>query len=717
MFGLSWQEDEIPLPVRWQEDETGYLHDLCMEDSKPVLSIQDYDVILKEQRETTPATYHFKNCVRSLCPKSKTQDLSRVVAMQMTTYDWGAHPRPTFFIKKKKAEVNDAKESNPKYIDDNNKDDNYFWGEDDGPYIRVNRNCMLKELQNNGGTSLDQRKKRYKSSVDSVPSQPKFDLQCLETLDKDAKEIIDSWISGTSQTGLQIPFKEWLASKFWKDLKTYRNLIENNKLEANPLHAYDHHRQENHKQLIVNIANTLGNAMLSWYTKESLEGTHSVTNSSDSSTGSGQSDNESSGGHGSSRGSAPGRAEGRFNPSMGGSDSSRSSSPHDSVGNSDASDSGGEDSDSESDSGGNDGYGGAVTLRTSTTSTITSISSDSKVGDTQSSDDCNPDDKRDAEECFSSVTGDGGTVAPAEALSDDGDFSDGAEHTDKIFLSESAGGDADSSWQLLSCDGCDPDVEEDTIGFFWFWCGGDGEFLPFDDSIMLMLEKARQGGEDHISVPIGNNFFIINLKNLEQTNARSGYSRPICKTTALWHWKDDDGQTWRRYNREDSLQLAMADLSVLNESVLLFHESATYDIDLDRRVQHNIVTGREREICSGLPHPTAVHVPSATVKAVSGEDRVSSTRTLVASEDGSSMATLQPAATDTSIPFAKACVVKPSDAPSTNYTAPLPDLGVDDMIDDLKDMTLARGDKVFENAGTENSLVPSEDSPACKLKQ
>jgi len=137
---------------------------------------------------------------------------------------------------------------------------------------------------------------------------------------------------------------------------------------------------------------------------------------------------------------------------------------------------------------------------------------------------------------------------------------------------------------------------------FWFWYGDNGEFLPFDAPTMQLLEDARRRGQERIRVQIGNNSYLLFLNTLEQTNEHTGHTRPISNATAIWHWRDDDG--WRRYGREDALQLAMANMSIRDRTTCLVHGSNTYFLDLERRVQQNIATGYEREIRSGVMQPT-----------------------------------------------------------------------------------------------------------------
>ena len=137
-------------------------------------------------------------------------------------------------------------------------------------------------------------------------------------------------------------------------------------------------------------------------------------------------------------------------------------------------------------------------------------------------------------------------------------------------------------------------------GFFWLWYGDNGEFRPFDGATMDLLEEARLRGEDNITVQLGPNLYTLSLTTLEQTNQQTGHARPITSSTRAWYWRDDDGHTWNRYNRDDALQLALADLSIRDRSTCFVRGNSTYFCDLERRVQQNIGTGYEREIRSGL---------------------------------------------------------------------------------------------------------------------
>ena len=154
-------------------------------------------------------------------------------------------------------------------------------------------------------------------------------------------------------------------------------------------------------------------------------------------------------------------------------------------------------------------------------------------------------------------------------------------------------------------------------GFFWFWYGDNGEFRPFDGATMDLLENARKRREDSIAVQLGPNIYTLNLRTLEQTNQQTGHARPITSATSAWYWRDDDGRTWNPYNRDDALQLALADLSVRDRSTCFVRGNSTYFCDLERRIQQNIATGYEREIRSGLP-PQAVASPRASVAQAVG---------------------------------------------------------------------------------------------------
>ena len=172
-------------------------------------------------------------------------------------------------------------------------------------------------------------------------------------------------------------------------------------------------------------------------------------------------------------------------------------------------------------------------------------------------------------------------------------------------------------------------------GFFWFWYGDNGEFKPFDRATMDLLEEARLRGEENITVQLGASLYTLSLTTLEQTNQQTGHARPITSGTSAWYWRDDDGHTWNRYNRDDALQLALADLSIRDRSTCFVRGNSTYFCDLERRVQQNIATGYEREIRSGLV-PVVAAAAASPRAGVSHAGAAAGTTGGVASNDDSS---------------------------------------------------------------------------------
>ena len=137
--------------------------------------------------------------------------------------------------------------------------------------------------------------------------------------------------------------------------------------------------------------------------------------------------------------------------------------------------------------------------------------------------------------------------------------------------------------------------------YFWFWYGDDGEWTAFEDSVMVQLEQARQAKAVSVTVQLGPNMYELNLEKEEQINLRTGYLRPIKKTVALWWWRGDDGISWNRYSREDSLRIALAEESALETGAYFQRGNKLYYVDLIHRVQKNMLTMFERPIFKGFP--------------------------------------------------------------------------------------------------------------------
>ena len=142
----------------------------------------------------------------------------------------------------------------------------------------------------------------------------------------------------------------------------------------------------------------------------------------------------------------------------------------------------------------------------------------------------------------------------------------------------------------------------DGDGYIYFWYGDDGEWKIFTDEHQDMIERARIQGEDQVNLHRGHITYSLDLINKFQTNLTTNHQRPIAAARAntVWFWKDDDGQSWNCYDREDAKKLTKAE-AAREDSVILMIGRTPYYVDLARRTQKNVFTEFGRDICQGRP--------------------------------------------------------------------------------------------------------------------
>jgi deltex-like protein len=164
------------------------------------------------------------------------------------------------------------------------------------------------------------------------------------------------------------------------------------------------------------------------------------------------------------------------------------------------------------------------------------------------------------------------------------------------------------------------------------WCWRDGAtWALYDAASASQLEGAFRNLSVQ-DVPLGGGSYIVDLQHMVQTNTRTGFTRKVRRETAgavaSWSWLDGSAhsgsQRWTRFDAAASdLLTACATLGRAHTSLHLQTPNGlwTYEVDLVRGVQTNVMTRNERPLRCDDPAVPSLAAPSAAAAVPYGQQQ------------------------------------------------------------------------------------------------